>query len=363
MLKRDFEAFLTTYLKDKKKYTNLPSPKSLNDLDATQILGRLESAFEERSDLPNNYKFKGSVGKTQMAEIPHLCLMDTDVTQTPQEEYYIAYLFSADLSSVYLSLNQGWTLYEKTYGRKRAKREIAAVAKILQSVVDEEISGFSIHSISLNGKDDLGQGYELGNICSKRYERGAIPSDNQLLKDLKQLVRVYQELKYSIQGSVIALGDQGEIDFQKKIQSVRPFRQLPDGPIPMKSQSMATKYYWRRDPVMSAMALGNAKYKCELDGGHRTFDLPNGNYFMEAHHLVPMSLQQKFEYCLDVPENIISLCPNCHRAFHHAVVGERKEMAREFYKKRKKALEDRGIWVNLRALLNFYSHEIEEEPE
>ena len=30
---------------------------------------------------------------------------------------------------------------------------------------------------------------------------------------------------------------------------------------------------------------------------------------MEAHHLIPMEFQDDFEHSIDVPENIISLCP------------------------------------------------------
>jgi len=337
----------------------------MNDLDAIQILARIETELEGRSELPENYKFKGSVGKGRMADIPHLCIMDKDVTLTPQEEYYIVYLFSADLSGVYLSLNQGWTLYNQTFGAKRAEREIAAVTKLLREVLTIP-DGFLEDPISLKiDDDDLGRGYELGNIFSKRYERGAIPSDEELVKDLRRLVRVYQELKESVEGSIIALGDQNEQDFQAKIQDLRSTRELPKGAIPRKDQSKSTdRFSWPRDPEWSSKALENAGNCCEYDTGHKTFDsMKKGRPFMEAHHLIPMSLQGKFKNSLDVPENIICLCPNCHRAIHHADLGYRRIMLRKFFYERKNKLFEREILVSLSRLFDFYSPRIEDELE
>ncbi len=40
--------------------------------------------------------------------------------------------------------------------------------------------------------------------------------------------------------------------------------------------------------------------------------------YLEAHHLIPMSLQKDTQKKLDVLDNIFSLCPYCHRAIHHA---------------------------------------------
>ncbi|MFS0575341.1 HNH endonuclease [Sporosarcina sp. 179-K 3D1 HS] len=39
---------------------------------------------------------------------------------------------------------------------------------------------------------------------------------------------------------------------------------------------------------------------------------------MEAHYLVPLSLQGDYSDDLDRVENIKSLCPNCHKAIYHA---------------------------------------------
>lgn len=39
---------------------------------------------------------------------------------------------------------------------------------------------------------------------------------------------------------------------------------------------------------------------------------------MEGHHIIPVSLNDSFSEELDCEENVIALCPNCHKAMHLA---------------------------------------------
>ncbi len=52
-------------------------------------------------------------------------------------------------------------------------------------------------------------------------------------------------------------------------------------------------------------------YKCQICG--ETFLMDNGNYYCEAHHLVPLSLNGN-----QSPDNVIILCAKHHRMFHYA---------------------------------------------
>ena len=54
-----------------------------------------------------------------------------------------------------------------------------------------------------------------------------------------------------------------------------------------------------------------------------------------------MKEQYLFEYSLDVTGNIISLCPNCHRLFHHAKTEEKNKVIEFFFKQDKITW---GIW-------------------
>lgn len=77
---------------------------------------------------------------------------------------------------------------------------------------------------------------------------------------------------------------------------------------------------------------------------------------MEAHHLIPMSRQGGFSYSLDVPANIIPLCPNCHRKIHHATEDERNKMIKRFFSKRAQQLNQAGIIISLDELLESYKN-------
>ncbi len=56
-----------------------------------------------------NFKVQGSVGQGNWAKIPWIAIMDTRITTSTQLGEYIVYLFSEDMSSVYLTLAQGVT--------------------------------------------------------------------------------------------------------------------------------------------------------------------------------------------------------------------------------------------------------------
>jgi 5-methylcytosine-specific restriction protein A len=76
---------------------------------------------------------------------------------------------------------------------------------------------------------------------------------------------------------------------------------------------------------------------------------------MESHHLVPIAKQVDFDVNIDVPENIICLCPNCHRAFHSSELEYRNRLIEKFYLKRKEKLKSRGITVDVDTLKEYYN--------
>ena len=67
-----------------------------------------------------------------------------------------------------------------------------------------------------------------------------------------------------------------------------------------------------------------------------------------------MAYQDDFEYSLDVEENIVSLCSNCHNEIHY---GENaKELIERLYFERKELLYNKGIGVTLEQLLSYYKY-------
>lgn len=72
-----------------------------------------------------------------------------------------------------------------------------------------------------------------------------------------------------------------------------------------------------RNPTIARWALQRANYKCEINPEHETFiKSSDSKPYVEPHHIIPLSEQKNFNLNLDNVENIISLCPNCHRQVH-----------------------------------------------
>lgn len=111
----------------------------------------------------------------------------------------------------------------------------------------------------------------------------------------------------------------------------------------------------KRDPIKAANARAASNYLCEHNHEHITFTnkVTNHNY-VEAHHLIPMQLQSKFFYSLDIEANIVALCPICHRMIHHATNEEKRNIITQLYNERIDRLKKCNIYIELEDLLNFY---------
>ena len=126
-------------------------------------------------------------------------------------------------------------------------------------------------------------------------------------------------------------------------------------------QIISTLIIYSRKKANNKIALTNSEFRCELEdqvNAHTTFTSRNtGQNFVEAHHLVPMKAQHKYapaSISLDVPENIVALCPNCHKMIHLAENGVKTEKVTILYERRQPGLNSSGIDITLNELLNLY---------
>ncbi|MCQ2535170.1 MAG: hypothetical protein MJ172_11495 [Clostridia bacterium] len=118
-------------------------------------------------------------------------------------------------------------------------------------------------------------------------------------------------------------------------------------------KTIVTTERFRRDVKVGRMALARANNLCEYNNKHESFiRYSDGNIYMEPHHLVPISQQDKFDHSLDVPANVVSLCSNCHNCIHYGVDSE--EMIEALYELRREELEESGIYITLDALKKMY---------
>lgn len=357
ILSNQIQALLNTalknYLAEKAKYRT-----ASNDVPSKVILvNQLPALFKVQPGIPKEYFIKGSIGEGVMTEHPWICFLDPDVSKkSVRSGYYVCLLTRKDMQGFYLSLNQGWTQYKDTYGTKLGRKEILKnsikAREILRSAPDYETS-----VLDLAATGGLGKGYEVGNIYSKFYSINDLPTDKELLDDIISLIGVHRELKAIVGPNILNIWSlSSEEDFQKEAQK-SPKASLPTGPIkkpePKNKSSSSSK--WGRDPSIGSVALEAANYCCEYDANHETFiSKASEKKFVEVHHLVPMENQNDFDVSLDVPENIVALCPTCHRKIHLASEREKRPLLEKFLKERKDKLAEREIYIDAKQLNEIY---------
>lgn len=145
-----------------------------------------------------------------------------------------------------------------------------------------------------------------------------------------------------------------EIENNKNNKNTKKYKHIKKEK-PKRISTVTSKY--PRNQEISENALKLANYTCEYNKDHRTF-IRKKNYlqYMEPHHLIPLEFQDYFEYSLDVEENIISLCSNCHNEIHYGL--NNKKIIKELYNRRKNALKECGIEITLEKLYELYEIDI-----
>jgi len=76
-----------------------------------------------------------------------------------------------------------------------------------------------------------------------------------------------------------------------------------------------------RCPMVTAWILQHCNGVCGYCGVAAPFARPNGQPYLEVHHVLPLS-----EGGPDTVDNAIALCPNCHRRAHHG--SDRRDVRR-----------------------------------
>lgn len=127
-----------------------------------------------------------------------------------------------------------------------------------------------------------------------------------------------------------------------------------DEPRKRPAQFEVLRNEFERNPDTAKLALRLVHYACELSCSNELFRRRDGeNSYVEAHHLIPLSYQNQFEYSLDVEANIISLCPSCHRMLHYGANAEK--YLTELYNERIERLKKCKIEITLDQLLEMYN--------
>jgi len=86
---------------------------------------------------------------------------------------------------------------------------------------------------------------------------------------------------------------------------------------PQKSSISVATY--ERSPLVKAWVLKEASGVCEICELPAPFIKPNGQPYLEVHHLLPLAMGGS-----DTITNAVATCPNCHRELHFGSNNEQK---------------------------------------
>lgn len=139
-----------------------------------------------------NYIIKGSAGAGNWASVPWLVILNPLVTVSAEQGFYLVYLFKADGTGVYLSLNQGTTRPRELLGADAALVQSESIKKLFNSKAPRLLSWE--REINLQSNTPLGRSYEPTNIAAKFYPTSEIPANNILEKDLQELLEISNSL-------------------------------------------------------------------------------------------------------------------------------------------------------------------------
>lgn len=122
--------------------------------------------------------------------------------------------------------------------------------------------------------------------------------------------------------------EEKETTYLEKVDAIKEYNVNEDAgneaykDAPLLAKNISGKKRFKVNPLLGKIAIQKACYCCENNPHHKTFISKKTNKkYMEAHHLIPICFQEeiweRYKINVDCIENLISLCPTCHKAIHY----------------------------------------------
>jgi hypothetical protein len=150
----------------------------------------IEPMLPETIELdPADLEVEGSDGVGRKSRIPWVRVFSLSRAPSATSGWYLVYLFAADGSSVFLSLNQGTTRPERGQFTNRPADFLADRVEWARQLLGDALNDVSGQDeIRLQDSGNLGSGYERGNVWAIEYPFEDIPSETDLQRDLAAFV-------------------------------------------------------------------------------------------------------------------------------------------------------------------------------
>lgn len=161
------------------------------------------------------------------------------------------------------------------------------------------------------------------------------------------------------------IDDEDETKYIEKVDSIKETNineNAGDGaykvePIAISKFDVGRRF--RTNPLLGKIAIKKAYYSCEKDYNHETFiSKKTQQKYMEAHHLIPVCFQKevwdKYHINIDCVENLVSLCPTCHKAIHYGTKEVQRNMIRELFSRCAPKYKAIRLNITIEEIYKFY---------
>ncbi|WP_328317659.1 MrcB family domain-containing protein [Streptomyces sp. NBC_00388] len=165
-----------------------------------------------RTDLscPDGFVIRGYGGQGSASTCPWIGVFDPVINDDPKTGLYVAYIFSADLLAVTLTLQQGVTELEPKFERRRdfySYLEGKAV-ELRSTLPDVLVDGWQARPL-FGSKGDRPMAYESASVTARRYQIDALPTDAALRAELDHAANLLQRVSASGRAMEIDWSDSG----------------------------------------------------------------------------------------------------------------------------------------------------------
>jgi len=280
---------------------------------ATFIRSDIPRLFGQDTALGEMYKWDASPGKGKWLDAPWIACFNTLITDSARHGYYPVYLFSRIMDKVILSLCQGAREAKEEFGEgKKAKAVLELRAEIMRRKIEGELSNsrFQAEPISLSPSSSSSRiaFYESGHVFGLEYDSRNLPSEEEFLSDITEMVRLYELL--------IARGGFRDLDVRDAFPSLEE--------IDTNAFNVVERRKYRLHKVLERKRSISKKVKevhgftcrnCGINFEEEYGQLGKG--FIEAHHKTPLStLPLEIPTVLSPKDDFEVLCSNCHSMIH-----------------------------------------------
>ncbi|NLN03186.1 MAG: hypothetical protein GX174_14985 [Lentisphaerae bacterium] len=140
--------------------------------------------------------------------------------------------------------------------------------------------------------------------------------------------------------------DWSDLSLMKQDDSDEFYQRIVNDSDEIRRQKLKERDVYARDPRIAERRMNLAGFKCEFEPEHQLFvSRFSCRPYLEAHHLIPIGLQGDFKKSLDTVNNVFCLCPNCHRAVHHAKADDARKILCKLAKSRAGLLDSFSLTV------------------